>query len=146
MTEAHWIGALVSTGGALLAALVALWGHHWLQNRLGRRIRNAEDVKARLYSFLALVAEYWMGESRDTVLEAKVVAAKLIVLAELNQMQHHSMRLHRWFRDTESSRLDMLDAATGGCFQQSAWAPDPSRVQTVTREMGRIMRTLREAC
>ena len=41
----------------------------------------------------------------------------------------------------------MIDAATGGCFQQkSDWAPDPSRVTTVAREIGRIMRTLRDAC
>ena len=68
-------------------------GSYWLQNRLGRRIRNAEEVKTRLYEFLALVAEYWMADKRDPVLEAKVLAAKLIVVVELEQMQHHSMRL-----------------------------------------------------
>ena len=146
MTGALWIWSLVPIGAALLAAFVALWGNHWLQNRLGRRIRDAEEVKVRLYGFFAPVAEYWMAETRNPVLEAKVLATKFIVIAELDQMQHHSMRLRRWFRDTQECRLDMIDAATGGCFQQSDWAPDPSRVTIVAREMGRIIRTLRNAC
>ena len=146
MTGAHWAWSLVPIGAALLAAFVALVGNHWLQNRLGRRVRGAEEVKTRLYGFLALVAEYWMAERRDSVLEAKVLATKLIVVAELDQMQHHSMRLRRWFQDTQERRLDMIDAATGGCFQQSDWTPDPSRVLIVAREMGRIIRTLRAAC
>ena len=146
MTGAHWVWSLVPIGAALLAAFVALWGNHWLQNRLGRRVRDADEVKTRLYEFLALVAEYWMAERREPVLEAKVFATKLIVVAELDQMQDHSMRLKRWFADTEECRLDMIGAATGGCFQQSDWAPDPDRVKAVAREMGRIMRTLRDAC
>ena len=146
MTGAHWAWSLVPIGAALLAAFVALWGNHWLRNRLGRRVRDAEEVKTRLYGFLALVAEYWMAEQRDPVLEAKVLATKLIVVAELDQMQHHSMRLRRWFQDTQECRLNMIDAATGGCFQQSDWTSDPSRVPVVAREMGRIVRTLRAAC
>ena len=146
MTAASWIGPLAPIAAALLAALVALLGNHWLQHRLARRTRDADDLKTRLYDFLALVAEYWMGETRDSVLEAKVLATKLIVLAELGQIQHHSKRLRRWFGDTRECRLDMMDAATGGCFQQSDWAADPRRVTIVAREMGRIMRMLRDAC
>ena len=146
MTGVHWVWSLVPIGAALLATFVALWGNHWLQNRLGRRVRDAEEVKTRLYEFLALVTEYWMAETRDPVLEAKVLATKLIVVVELEQMQHHSMRLRRWFQDAKECRLDMIDAAIGGCFQQSDWAPDPSRVPIVAREMGRIIRTLRDAC
>ena len=146
MTGANWIASLVPVGAALLAAFVALSGHHWLQHRVGRRIRDADELKARLYGFLALVAEYWMGETRDSVLEAKVLATKLIIIAELGQMQHHSMRLRRWFRDTQECRLDMIAAATGGCYQQSDWASDPGRVTKVAREMGRIIRALRDAC
>lgn len=146
MTDAHWVWSTVPVGAALLAALVALWGNHWLQSRLGRRIRAADEVKTRLYDFLALVAEYWMAETRDSVLESKMLATKLIVIAELDQMRHHSTRLQRWFLDTQECRLDMIDAATGGCFQQNSWAPDPSRVLKVAREMGRILRTLSDAC
>lgn len=146
MTAAPWIGSLVPIAAALLAALVALSGNHWLQHRVARRAHDADDLKARLYSFLALVAEYWMGERRDSVLEAKVMATKLIVIAELGQMQHYSRRLRRWFQDTQGCRLDMMDAATGGCFQQSDWESDPSRVTIVAREMGRITRALRDAC
>lgn len=118
MTVAPWIGSLVPIAAALLAALVALSGNHWLQHRVARRARDADDLKARL----------------------------LIVMTELGQMQHHSKRLRRWFQDTQACRLDMMDAATGGCFQQGDWASDPNRVTIVAREMGRITRTLRDAC
>ena len=30
MTAGHWIGSLVPVAAALLAAFVALSGHHWL--------------------------------------------------------------------------------------------------------------------
>lgn len=146
MTAGHWIGSLVPVAAALLAAFVALSGHHWLQHRVGRRIRDADELKARLYEFLALVAEYWMGERRNSVLEAKVLATKLIVIEELGQMQYHSMRLRRWFLSTRECRLDMIAAATGGCFQQSDWTSDPNRITVFAREMGRIIRTLRDAC
>ena len=86
MTAAQWIASLVPFGAALLAAVVALSGHHWLQHRVGRRIRDADELKDRLYGFLSLVTEYWMGETRDSVLEAKVLATKLIVIEELGQM------------------------------------------------------------
>ena len=131
---------------ALVAAFVALIGEHRLQTRSGRRIRDADELKRRLYDFLALAAEYWMGEKRDLTLEARVLATKLIVLAELHQMQQHTKALRRWYRNTQECRLDMIDAATGGCFQQHDWKSDPSRVPMVARELGRIIRTLREAC
>ena len=146
MMAAHWVTSLVAVATALLAAVLAVLGGHWLQHRVGRRIRDADDLKARLYDFLALVTEYWMGETRDSVLEAKVLATKSIVIADIRQMQYHSARLRRWFLDTRGCRLDMIDAATGGCFQQSDWASDPNRVTKVAREMGRIMRTLRRVC
>ena len=40
----------------------------------------------------------------------------------------------------------MIDAATGGCFQQEDWTADPNRVLIVAREMGHILRELRQAC
>ena len=138
--------ALLPLAAALVAAFIALIGNHRLQTRSGRRIRDADELKRRLYDFLALVAEYWMGEERDLALEAKVLATKLIVLAELQQMGQHSMPLLRWYRDTEDCRLAMIDAATGGCFQQRNWKSDPSRVMVMARELGRIIRKLREAC
>ena len=138
--------SLVALASALVAALIALFGNHWVQNRSGRRIRDADDLKRHLYDFLALVAEYWMAETRNPVLEARIVAAKFIVMGELGHMQRRSGRLRRWYRATATDRLDMIDAATGGCFQQHDWAPDPSRALIVARATGRIVRALREAC
>ena len=140
---AQWAAPLVA---AVVAAVVALGGNHWLQNRVARRIRDADEVKARLYAFFSLVAEYWLGEARDAALEARLVAAQLIAITELEQMRYHSRRLRRWFLDTEGCRLDMMDA-TGGGFQQSdGWEADPTRVRTVASATGRIIQGLRKAC
>lgn len=146
MTATDWATLLNALAPALAAAIIALLGNHWLQNRLARNVRDAEDLKRRLYDFVALVAEYWVAETRDPVLEARIIGAKLIVIAELGHMRGRSGRLRRWYSATEASRLDMIAAATGGCFQQQEWAPDPNRVLDVARATGRIVGTLREAC
>ena len=138
-----WLAPVVT---AVLAALLALAGNYWLQNRSGRRIRDADEVRRHLYDFLALVAEYWMAEQRDTVLEAKILATKWIVMAELRRMQSHSRRLRQWYGDTEAYRLDMIDAATGGCFQQEDWVADHDRVLLVARSMRHILGQIRQAC
>ncbi len=67
MTPTHWVWSLVP----LAAASVALVGNYRLQIRVARRVRDAEDLKRRLYEFLDVVAVYWIGEQRDLVLEAK---------------------------------------------------------------------------
>ena len=146
MTATDWTSLLLPIAPALVAALIALVGNHWIQNRLARRIRDAEDLRRRLYEFLTLVAEYWMAETRDPVLEARIIAVKFTVIAELGHMRGESTRLRHWYSATAACRLDMIDAATGGCFQQQAWASDPKRVMIVARAMGRIVRTLRAAC
>lgn len=131
---------------ALLAAPLTLACNHWLQNRAGRRIRDADEVRRHLYEFLALVAKYWMAKQRDTELEPRIVAMKWIVLAELQRLPSQSRHLRRWYDDTEAHRLDMMDAATGGCFQQENWATDHDRVLQVAREMRHILDLLRQAC
>ena len=140
------MSSLTSLATAVLAALLALAGNYWLQNRSGRRIRDADEVRRHLYDFLALVTEYWIAKRRDPVLEAKVLATKWIVMAELRRMHGHSRRLRRWYRDTEEQRLNMIDAATGGCFQQENWMADPSRALLAAREIGHILGQLRRAC
>lgn len=139
----NWLGSLVT---AVLAALLALAGNYWLQIRSGRRIRDADEARRHLYDFLALVAEYWMAMQRDAGLEARIVAMKSIVLAELRRVGIQSRRLRRWYDDTEVHRLDMIDAATGGCFQQESWAADHDRFSQVAREVRHILDELRRAC
>ena len=138
-----WLTPLAT---AVLAALLALAGNYWLQHRSGRRIRDADEVRRHLYDFLALVTEYWMAEQRHPVLESRVLATTWIVMAELRRMQSHSRRLRRWYRDTEEQRLDMIDAATGGCFQQENWVADHDRVLLVARSMRHVLGALRQAC
>lgn len=141
----NWL-ALAPLATALLAALLALSGNYWLQNRSGRRIRDADEVRRHLYDLLALVTEYWMAKRRDTTLEARVLAATWIVVAELRRMESHSRRLQRWYDDIEAHRLDMIDAATGGCFQQEDWVADSNRVLLFARSMHHILGALRQAC
>jgi hypothetical protein len=44
--------------------------------------------------------------------------------------------------DMDDLRLDLLDAATGGGFQQTDWQPDPQRVVRMARIVTRIVRLL----
>ena len=51
-------------------------------------------------------------------------------------------RMKRVPADMDDLRLDLLDAATGGGFQQTDWQPDPQRVVRMARIVTRIVRLL----
>ena len=134
----------------LIAAFLVLLGNSWLQRRLSRRLRDADELKERLYGLLKLTAEYWAGTSSDhgssrPALESRILAAKLVVVSECNEIGRHSRALGRWHRETEQSRLDLMDTVTGGCFQQKEWESDPQRVTRAAQEIQRIIRALNRA-
>ena len=135
----------------LAAAFFVLWGNTWLQRRLTRRLRDADELKERLYKLLELTAEYWAGTSSDhgplrPAMESRILAAKLVVISECRELGRHSRRLGKWHQDTEQYRLDLMDAVTGGCFQQQDWESDPQRINHASREVQRIIRALNRAC
>lgn len=135
---------------ALAAAAIALLGSRWLQNGLGRRLREAEELKERLYFILTLAADYWAiagrrKKERETR-EARILAEKNIVILQLAEMQRYSPKLRRWYSDTLGKRLDLFDALTGGCFQQQNWSPDPKRVLLAARTIQFLVSGLNRAC
>ena len=120
-----WI-AIIS---AVLGAAVIVYGNHYLQRGVVRRHRSADDLKNRLYEFLDQAVRYWTGagsEPRPTM-EARILASWAVIASGCVDMMSHSRALRSWYRDTERDRRDLLDAVTGGCFQQTNWSPDPAR-------------------
>lgn len=131
------VSLLTALLSAFVGAVLALYGNHRLQSGLGRRLRDAEELKARLYNLLTLAAEYWTSSHRNQTvrrqLESRIIAEKHIVISQFLEMSHHTKKLRIWHQQTDNQRLDLLDAITGGCFQQKTWSPDPQRVVRVAR-------------
>ena len=141
--------ALTSLLGSLAAASLVLLGNRLLQSGLGRRLREADELKQRLYRILISTADYWANSGRNRkdreMLEARILADKSIIMSQLNEMQRHTRRLGRWYVQTEQERLDLFDAMTGGRFQQKAWSPDPARVILAARSIRLLISSLNQA-
>ena len=75
-------------------------------------------------------------------MEAELIAAQHVVIAEFTVLRRVNKRIERSWQDVEDIQLDLLDAATGGSFQQTAWNPDPQRVMRTARIVTRIVRML----
>ena len=134
---------------ALVAASFVLCGNYYLQNRVARRLRDADEIKRLLYELLDLAVNYWTVQSKDCnrrSMEAKIISSQLRLSSELGEMQRHSRNLKDWYKEIESQRLDLMDAVSGGCFQQKKWQADDRRVARAGREIGRIVRALNRAC
>lgn len=140
----------VLLGASLLAAVISLWGNHYLQHRVGRSVRDADDLKCRLYDLLDLAAKYWLSENPEESfrleLEARIIASQLIISSELHEMKRYSKKLQQWYCETASNRLDLMDAVSGGSFQQrNGWHRDPDRVSRAARAIQRIISALNRA-
>jgi hypothetical protein len=141
--------ALISLLGSLAAASIVLLGNRLLQSGLGRRLREAEELKQRLYRIIGSTADYWAisGHNRKEreILEARILADKSIIMSQLSEMQRHTRGLRRWYKQTEHERLDLFDAMTGGRFQQKVWSPDPARVILAARSIRLLVSSLNQA-
>lgn len=133
-----------------LVAFFVLYGNGWMQRRLGRRLRDADELKRRLYDLLELASEYWTAHTSATspraALEAKMLASKSILTTECNEMARYSKKLKAWLQTTEPHRVEFMDAVTGGSFQQSAWLPDPRRVTRAATAIQQVVSALNRAC
>ena len=135
----------------VLGAGIAWAGNYQVQKRIHRHLRlvhGVDDLKRRLHDFVDLAAVYWTldgprGEKHRT-LEAQLVARKRIIQEEFNALSCRSTKLKRAYGQTRGTRLDLWSAATGGCFQQANWEPEPNRVVRVTAEATRIIRSLNQ--
>ena len=147
---AQLASALVPLLSALFAALVVLLGNHRLQRRLGKRLRDVEELRTRLYNLVTLLSDYWTHDcrplSRRQELEARIVAEKHIVVSQLEEMGNQTKKLKGWHRETTEQRLDLIDAMTGGCFQQRAWSPAPERVALAAGKIHQLVSSLNRKC
>ena len=135
----------------IVGAGIAWAGNYQVQKRIHQYLRLAhgvDDLKRRLHDFVDLAARYWTmdgprGEKHRT-LEAQILARKRILQEEFNALSSRSTQLKRSHLQTKGTRLDLWNAATGGCFQQAKWVADPQRVVKVAAEATRIIRSLNE--
>ena len=131
----------------ILAACLIVAGNYYFQQRLNPRLRASEDLKKLLYDLLPLAAEYWASDLKNRKedrkrCEARILAAKLTVSIQCRHMSLHSRKLKEWYNNIQQSRLDLMDALTGGCFQQALWQSDPQRVNRAAKEISYIVSAL----
>ena len=133
---------------SLMAAVLAVWGNYWIQHKVSRRDRDADELKRRLYDILELGYEYWSGDSGNrSVLEPRIISSLKIVLCECGEITRYSSRLRKWEREIRGDRLTLWDEMTGGCFQQQKdWLPDPRRATRANECVARIVHALGRAC
>ena len=79
-------------------------------------------------------------------MEARILAEKTIVISQIYEMCRHTKRLREWYEVTRETRLDLIDALTGGCFQQKTWSPDPNRFLRAARTITSLVSSLNKAC
>ena len=146
------LDAFVTPLAIIAGAGIAWAGNYHVQRRIRNHVRiiqGIDDLKERLHDFVDLSANYWTMDGpraeKHRTLEAQMIARKRIIQEEFIGLGSRSIRLKKSYQQTKSIRLDLWNAATGGCFQQVAWKADPKRVIRVAAEVCRIVRSLNEA-
>ena len=136
----------------LFAAGVAWLGNYHVQRRILDHIRltrSVDELKTRLRDFVDLLADYWTLDSprseKHRTLEAYIIARKRLISSELIEVKYQSTRLRETSRRTNDVWHDLCETATGGCFQQENWQPDPNRVAVVASEVSTIIISLNKA-
>ena len=139
-----WI-AIIS---AVLGAAVVVCGNHYMQRGVVRRHRSADDLRNRLFEFLDLAVRYWTaaGSEPRSTMEARILASWAVIASGCGDMASRSRALQGWYRDTEQARRDLLNAVTGGRFQQKDWSPDPARATRAAKHVVLIASKLDRAC
>ena len=142
-----WITIISAVLGAAVGAAVIVYGNHYLQRGVVRRHRSADDLKNRLYEFLDLAVRYWTdaGSEPRPTMEARILASWAVITSGCNDMASHSQPLREWYRDTEQTRRDLLDAVTGGCFQQKDWSPNRGHANRAAKHVVSIASKLDRA-
>ena len=77
-------------------------------------------------------------------MEAHILASWAVIASGCDAMASRSRALRGWCRDTGQARRDLLNAVTGGRFQQTDWIPDPARATRAAKHVVSI--TSKRAC
>ena len=136
----------VSPVAILCAAGIAWFANYHVQHRLHRHlrlVRSLDDLKGRLREFVDLSADYWTLDSprseRHRTLEAHLVARKRLIFGEFIELNFRSPRLSESFLRMKDIQKDLWSTATGGCFQEEVWQPDPKRVALVAAKVSTLI-------
>ena len=139
---------IASLSSAVIGVAGAWVGNYYLRHKVERRQREAEAVRSMLYQLTDLVARYWTDDHHTSrsLLEGRIMSQQHLVIRALSDMKDHSKKLRKWHESTEANRLSLLEAASGGPFQDEHWQPDRNRVRTASREVAHIVSELSRAC
>lgn len=152
MNTSSLLPYIITPLAIIVSAGVAWFGNYRVQRNIHhhlRLLRSVDDLKRKLHKFVELSVNYWTlecprGEKHRT-LEARMIARKRIIQEEFRALGSRSKRLKKSYQQTKGTRLDLWDAATGGCFQQTDWQADPKRIISITAEATRIIQSLNQA-
>ena len=133
----------VVMGAAIMGALVGWFGNFHVQRFLHERIHRADNLRQLFYDYLRLTADYWHGEPDDNatrgVLEGKMIVSERIISVEISSLAKRYGRFRKFRDATSTARLELWDSATGGCFQQEKWSPNPDRVRSASSAVAKIV-------
>ena len=143
-----WAAVVASLSSAVIGVAGAWIGNYYLRRKVEKRQRDAEALRGMLYQLADLVSRYWADDHNTPrpLLEGRILSQQDLVIRALSDMKEHSRRLKKWHESTETNRLNLLEAASGGPFQQGQWQPDKDRIRTASREIAQIVSELSRAC
>ena len=140
-----WLILQAVLGGAA-GGLVAWAGNYHVQDRVHRRFVRTDQLRKALYDYLELTANYWFAAPPDLAerrsLEGRMIIAQRVISCEFSLLAKKSKKIQRAYDETDSLRMDLWDAATGGCFEEAAWTPDPDRAKAAARAIVQIIKAL----
>ncbi|MYF66223.1 MAG: hypothetical protein F4182_01345 [Gammaproteobacteria bacterium] len=140
--------SLVLSGlvGAVIAALVGWIGNYLVQVRVQGLHFRVDRLRRALYAFLDLTTRYWLSSNSDVSarqhLEAQIIVAQEVYLTEYSVLAKRYRRIKKSHDDTKDMRDVLLDAATGGCFQQEQWRCDLERPRLLATAVTSIVKSL----
>lgn len=138
---------LSGLAGAVIAALVGWIGNYLVQVRVQGRLLRVNRLRRSLYDFLDLTTRYWLSSDPDAIkrrsLEAQILVAQEVIWTEYSQLSKQYRQIKKSYESTEDMRSILLDAATGGCFQQEQWETDVERPRRLAAAVSAIVKSLK---
>ena len=131
---------------AVMGAAIAWFGTFHVQHLMYRRVNRTDQLRRAFYDYLTLAADYWYGQSGDPdarrALEGRMIVAERVISSEFSLLAKKYPKINRVYVDTADLRRNLWDAASGGCFQQERWEPDPDRVRLAATAVVAIVKRL----
>ena len=132
--------------GAVVGGVIGWYGSYHVQFRLHRRLRRIDNLRQAFNEYLNLASDYWHNAEHDMHKrrgqEGRMIVAQLMIVTEYGLLAKGDRRAKKSYAETESDRLRLWDAATGGCFGQVHWKPCPERARVAGSAVAKIVGSL----